>query len=97
MKKLKFILPMLAFVLAIGMSFAFTNKPAVVSGYYEISPGNRVQISNVNCPDGSFNCTVQFVNKNGVAQSPEYVVYPTATGGNPLLSNANEPYLIVID
>lgn len=40
MKKLRMILPMLAFVLAIGMSFAYVKADlAVIQGYIETSPG----------------------------------------------------------
>lgn len=60
MRKLKFLLPMLVFVFAIALSFAFAGaNETVAQGYYEASPGNWQPI-NVDCK-GSSDCLIRFL------------------------------------
>lgn len=78
MKNLKLVLPMLAFVLAIGLSFAFADaNEAVVQGYYEASPGNW-QAVNVDC-EGSSDCKIRFLPDPTI-----YKVYATPDTSQPL-------------
>ena len=61
MRNLKSILPMLAFVLAIGMSFAFvgaTGENYYATKYIQV-PGGWATIT-IDCPDGDGECLVQF-------------------------------------
>jgi|SRR5690606_9172613 len=61
MSKIKFVLPMLAFVLAIGMSFAFTN--ATEDDLVIEIEGNLYQ-SPINCDGAGLNCTT-WISKDG--------------------------------
>ncbi|EID71680.1 DUF6520 family protein [Imtechella halotolerans] len=64
MKKLKMILPMLAFVLAIGMSFAFVKTSAEKDYYatkYIQVPGGWATIT-VDCDPKNDECLVKFSN-----------------------------------
>lgn len=75
MRNIKLILPMLAFVLAIGMSFAFVDKApgdlvVEIDGVYYNSP--------IDCPDDGQSCTAR-ISKNGVVQEVQ-VLRVTATG-----------------
>jgi len=72
MKNLKFILPMLAFVLAIGMSFAFVGTVDPQFDYVDTGdPNNPLAIPETECITGTqFSCEVQLV-EGGI----EYQVY----------------------
>ena len=61
MKKLKLILPMLAFVLAIGMSFAFSNR---APGDLVIKIDGQRYESPINCDGSGNNCTT-WISKDG--------------------------------
>ncbi|MEZ4970789.1 MAG: DUF6520 family protein [Flavobacteriaceae bacterium] len=78
MKKLKIILPMLAFIFAIALSFAFagTNE-TTVQGYYEASPDNWQPV-NVDC-EGSSDCKIRFLPDPTIHQ-----VYATPDASQPL-------------
>lgn len=84
MFKLKFILPMFAFVLAIGMSFAFTN--ATGDGYYDsgyvIIGNDQYPVDFVCNLQSDENCTVKIEGLEG-----EFIVYDALTG-DPLKSNS---------
>lgn len=102
MRNLKTILPMLAFVLAIGMSFAFVSEDDAYFTAYVNDAGTWTAV-NVNCPDGNNNCTIQFVDKDGNALSGILDVYPIPSfvdeEGDPVepLKSVNfKPELIVI-
>ena len=74
MKKFKFILPMLAFIMAIGMSFAFVNTNAEENYYatkYIQVPGGWATID-VECEPQSDECTVTFSDD---LSETEYRVY----------------------
>lgn len=64
MFKLKFILPMFAFVLAIGMSFAFTSE---APGDLVIEIDGQLYESPINCGEGPLDCTTQ-ITKDGNLQ-----------------------------
>jgi|SRR5690606_3751777 len=76
MSKIKFVLPMLAFVLAIGMSFAFTS--ATEEGFYSIGyielDGQWYEV-NVDCQTTSdYKCEVQIMGEtqpNSVHTQPD--------------------------
>lgn len=90
MKKFKFILPMLAFIMAIGMSFAFVNasgEDLYASGTIFID-GNPYAVE-VNCSSGEENCLVTL---EGDETETEYQVLDSM--GNPLKSVAPAPVLI---
>ena len=61
MFKLKFVLPMLAFVLAIGMSFAFTSE---APGDLVIEIDGQLYESPINCPGDGLNCIAK-ISKDG--------------------------------
>lgn len=63
MIRLKLILPMLAFVLAIGMSFAFKNEPIVADNviFYQ---GQPVEVG-VDCLGNSNDCEIQLTDDAG--------------------------------
>lgn len=90
MKKLRMILPMLAFVLAIGMSFAYVKADlAVIQGYIETSPGVWESV-NVNCVDGDDECKVYFSSDPNTI----YTVYRVMNPGQddlPLKSSSPHP------
>ncbi|WMQ62098.1 DUF6520 family protein [Imtechella halotolerans] len=94
MKKLRMILPMLAFVLAIGMSFAYVKADlAVIQGYIETSPGVWESVD-VNCINGNKECRVVFSSDPNTV----YMVYPVQNPGEddkPLTSSSLDP--IVLD
>ena len=86
MKKFKVILPMLAFVLAIGISFAFVNTSAekdyYATGYIQV-PGGWATIT-VDCPDGSDDCLVKFQNDPTI-----YQVYTAKSTSSPALGDGS--------
>ena len=95
MRKLKMILPMLAFILAIGMSFAFvkdTPKDFYTAGYIQID--SIWYPIDVVCDDpGPYFCVVKIEN-----ETQTYFVYPTPsitapriTSDSPILKVINDP------
>jgi len=90
MKKLKLILPMLAFIMAIGMSFAFVNatdENYYASGFVEID-GDPYPVE-VDCDNpSSLTCKV---NIQGLPNNP-YTI--TDSSGNPLLNGTVAPQTI---
>ncbi|MDX1365730.1 MAG: DUF6520 family protein [Arenibacter latericius] len=81
MKKLKIILPMLAFVLAVGMSFAFVNTTA--EDYYAtkfiLVDGVWTAIE-VECNPLNDACTVMYTQD---PQQREFIVYNSQNTGDP--------------
>ena len=95
MRNLKSILPILAFVLAIGMSFAFVNadENTAVTGWY--GDQNERKPIQVECEDGSFQCQIQLVDEaNNPVGGPQFV-YPNQVSMTPLPSQSDEPYEIL--
>ncbi|MBC9795375.1 DUF6520 family protein [Sinomicrobium weinanense] len=93
MKHLKLVLPMLAFVLAIGLSFAFVSEDeALVTGYYGPS-GSRLPIQ-VDCDSGINECEIQFVDENDQPIGSPLLVYPDQTSMTPLPSPSEVPYKV---
>lgn len=95
MRKLKVILPMLAFILAIGMSFAFvkaTPKDFYVSGYIQID--SIWYPVNVDCGDpGDFECIVIIqgeIMAYEVHTAPS-ITSPRITSDSPILKVINDP------
>src|SRR5690606_24518595 len=102
MKKLKVILPMLAFVLAIGLSFAYVKADNAVLTAYVNDSGTWIAVD-VDCPGNGSTCKVQFVDENGAPLSAVLDVYPIPAfedeNGNPvepLESSAPTPEFIEI-
>src|SRR5690606_29937515 len=91
MRNLKTILPMLAFVLAIGMSFAFVNSEVdeAVTGWY--GPQNDRSLINVDCSGSLFDCKVQFIHPDGSSDGPLELIYPNETSLIPLKASSIEP------
>lgn len=92
MKKLKMILPMLAFVLAIGVSFAFVNttpEDFYATGYIQVD--SIWYPVNVDCQrTENFNCLAQI---EGEAEL--YDVHNSASETAPILKSASsEPKMI---
>mgnify|MGYP003109646074 FL=1 len=58
MKKLKLILPMLAFIFAIALSFAFTNLDDEANNDYILRNGQWEAITEVDCGTGTQPCEV---------------------------------------
>ena len=58
MKKLKMILPMLAFIFAIGLAFAFTNSDEEANKDYIQRNGQWEAITEVDCGTGTQPCEV---------------------------------------
>lgn len=75
MKKLKMILPMLAFVLAIGLSFANVKDNNTVQTGYVYDSGIWTMI-NSPCEGNGYTCKIRFVDGNGNPLSDELDVYP---------------------
>lgn len=88
MKKLKLILPMLAFVLAIGMSFAFTSATEddyYATGFIQLE-GTWYEVD-VNCTNGDENCyAVLKGDENGM----DHQVF-NAPNGAPLKNITEDP------
>ena len=81
---------MLAFVLAIGMSFAFTNaNNAVITGWIDDPQGGRQPV-NVDCVTGNFDCKVHFESD----PFTEYPVYASETSNEVLESSSPDAYEI---
>ena len=84
MKNLKLMLPMMAFIMAIGMSFAFNNSDYLLA-----------EEVNANCNGETFNCRIQLTDQSGDPIPNEvYQVYgPDATGEYTVLlkSESEEP------
>lgn len=63
MKKLKILLPMLAFIFAVGMAFATTDlkeQPEIQSFDYIQMDGNWEAVPEQTCPGTGYVCRVQF-------------------------------------
>tara|TARA_R110002020_G_scaffold37072_4_gene111784 strand:- start:7285 stop:7569 length:285 start_codon:yes stop_codon:yes gene_type:complete len=91
MNKLKLILPLLAFVMAIGMSFAFvgtTGEDYYVAGYVTINGEDYLVDANCNSQTQQ-DCRVQIQGLQGT-----FIVYNPDTGA-PLKSNA--PTVVIAD
>jgi len=93
MRNLKTILPMLAFVLAIGMSFAFVNEDETIAEGYYGPAGNRTKIT-VNCDEGNHDCRIQFVDQSGDPIGLPLLVYPDQSSMTPLPSLSEDPFEI---
>ncbi|MEH6680318.1 MAG: DUF6520 family protein [Sediminicola sp.] len=86
MNKLKFILPLLAFVMAIGLSFAFADTDGTKDYYatkYILVPGGWATID-VECPQDNQDCTVTFA---GDPSANEYRVYNSKNLSDPTIGN----------
>jgi hypothetical protein len=82
--KTKFLLPVLAMIFAIGMSFTTVNADkAVATGFIETSPGNWEQVD-VDCPTGLNDCRMFF------SSEPDkiYSVYDAPAGN--LIKTTNQ-------
>ena len=64
MKKLKFILPVVAFVMAVGLSFAFNTENYQTEPEAVNISGNLFGVD-ANCEGGAFTCRVQLLDTSG--------------------------------
>ncbi|WP_417197981.1 DUF6520 family protein [Bizionia sp.] len=94
MKNLKLMLPMMAFIMAIGMSFAFNNSDYLLAEEVVKIGGTTYEV-NANCNGETFNCRIQLTDQSGDPIPNEvYQVYgPDATGEYTVLlkSESEEP------
>jgi len=99
MSKIKFVLPMLAFVLAIGMSFAFTANEDVVMDDQAVLINGVAYRADTNCEGISHNCEIQLTDENGTPLEGEvYQVFGLDSDGQytiPLKSDSDEPTEVV--
>ena len=94
MKNLKFLLPMLAFVFAIGVAFATVDlnpepEPKILANDYVLVNGSWKAIPEQNCEGGLKNCRVQF----GV-DGPIYEVYDLMNTSTLKKSPSDKPTVI---
>ena len=74
--KTKFLLPVMAMIFAIGMSFANVQKASSPSTDYVLQNGTYEPINmELNCGEGSQSCLVQF--------EPDGVIYEVYDAANP--------------
>ncbi|HUH72762.1 MAG TPA: DUF6520 family protein [Chitinophagales bacterium] len=94
MRKLKMILPMLAFILAIGMSFAFvkaTPKDFYVTGYIQID--SIWYPVDVDCGDpGAYFCVAKIENETEL-----YVVHAAPSTTAPKFSSESPDFKPISD
>lgn len=87
MKNLKLVLPMLAFVLAIGLSFAFVNttedKDTFATKFILVEEPNGWATITVNCDPQMQDCTVRYSDD----LSTVYTVYDTKSQSDPAEGN----------
>ncbi|RAV27714.1 DUF6520 family protein [Sinomicrobium soli] len=95
MKKFKFILPVVAFVMAIGMSFAYVKVSENVALIEVIERGGAYWQVDVQCNDIVPDCQVQLTDDSGVDLPGELYpvfIYDTATGNTvPALDSSGIP------
>jgi len=92
MKIKKLILPMMAIIFAIGMTFAsvdFKNEPVNQAQDYVLISGSWQGIPEQNCPPGQNTCRVQF-GQGG----PIYDVYDEMDVNTLKRSNSNRPIIL---
>lgn len=92
MKKLKLILPMLAFICAIGMASATVDlkpEPNIQAQDYVLIDGSWEAIPEQNCTAGEYTCQVQF-GQGG----PVYEVYDEMDDEEPKASPSRDPKVI---
>lgn len=92
MKSVKKILPMLAFIFAVGVAFATTeiegDNEAQPLDYYKV--GNSWQsVPEQDCGEGPYTCRVQF----GATGTP-YDLYDNMGDINPKDSSSNHPIIL---
>lgn len=102
MKKLKLILPMLAFIMAVGLSFAFEKDNRNALNGYVYDSGDWIEVD-VLCIGTAHTCTVQFVDEFDNPVSDVLDVYPVSAFkddfGNdiePLKSSTRTPQKIMV-
>lgn len=90
--KTKVMLPALAFVFAIGMSFATEKSTADPDNDWVGPLGNRIMIQEVDCEEGQNICEGQFQ-----GDSQWHVIYDSATSVDPKRGVGElEEYLIPV-
>jgi len=92
MKNFKFLLPMLAFVFAIGVAFTapeMTEEPTVLNNDYILVNGTWKTIAEQDCIEGNFSCRVQ-LGVNGLV----YEVYDLKDISTLKMSSAEKPTVI---
>lgn len=94
MKNLKILLPMLAFIFAIGVAFATVDlkpepEPKILANDYVLIDGSWEAIPEQNCTIGSKTCRVQF-GEGG----PIYDVYDLMSTSSKKKNTTDEPTVI---
>lgn len=93
MKLKKLILPMMAMIFAIGLTFATVNtepEPELLANDYILVGSSWITIPEQNCEDGQFNCQVRY-GQNG----PVLDVYDEMDDDEPKKSTSQNPTLIL--
>ncbi|MFC6859177.1 DUF6520 family protein [Zunongwangia atlantica] len=90
MKRSKLILPLMAFICAIGMSFTTAQYSQEEHDYVDLGNGSWFEIDEVDCGEGSEECRVQ-IGEDG----PIYQVYDEQDNTTSKQGDSDEP--IVID
>ena len=87
MKKLKLVLPLMAFIFAIGLSFAFTEMETNPNNdFIHLGGDSWLPIQEVNCAEGDKTCTVQRTEGGQI-----YDVYDEEDLATLKNSDSNEP------
>lgn len=92
MKNLKILLPMLAFIFAIGMAFAMTDlkeEPEVLALDYYVENGVWKSVPEQNCGIGEKICRIQF-GPNGTP----HVLYDNMNDEEPKTGNSDDPIIL---
>lgn len=92
MKKLKILLPMLAFIFAIGMAFATTEpkeEPKILALDYYQENGIWKSVPEQNCGVGQFTCRVQFG-----TSGTSHILYDNMGDSEPKPSVSPEPIIL---
>lgn len=89
MKKVKVIMPFMAFVMAIGLAFA--NTAEVKSGGWVERNGSPYQLKNAPCTGSGYTCKVIFAND---PDGTEHAVYMNQNLQTPKPSGTQSAYII---
>lgn len=90
MKKLKFLLPVLAIIFAVGMSFTSANAIADSDAYINLG-GTPHKVNTVPCQGTGENCQVIVEN---LANPGPYILYRDFELQDPYESSTPVPYII---
>ncbi len=89
MKIRNLMLPMMAFICAIGMAFSTSNSVQQEHDYVDLGNGNFMEIDELDCGIGSQICQAE-LGEDG----PVYPVYDEETSENPKQSSSEDPFTV---